>query len=389
MEDRLRRIEQLRRTSTETEEDTGAGNRTAKKRTVDERSPQTDSRTSRIRMDEFVVGVKFTEIAKGMRLEVDKLIQTVDSPDLMLEGLKTAVKLGLEAMVGHVEAVMSGVSDMESQDRRQREADAMRVEDRLVKLADKLKEVDNCCDSLVKARVQQRNAESKREMEGKLVTSMSQTKIMDISFGRQMEDKGEIARLAVQIVWEDVRQNETGWYDEIMRRSRVTVLGKGTVRKDSDNGVYYTVPVLVSCKDRNDKWDLEGIVRRAGYFPSFHWPQEILEFVKEARQEVVRLGYSEESHYIRIRPEMYEGKVQLRGDVKPKSGGSFRAKAVWAAPPACKDFWAHVPNLTKPRIIGSLPTSRPTSAAAARLAGPTGQSIENPFQAIVNPTPMD
>ena len=139
MEDRLRRIEQLRRTSTETEEDTGAGNRTAKKRTVDERSPQTESRTSRIRMDEFVVGEKFTEIAKGMRLEVDKLIQTVDSPDLMLEGLKTAVKLGLEAMVGHIEAVMSGVSDMESQDRRQREADSMRVEDRLVKMADKLK----------------------------------------------------------------------------------------------------------------------------------------------------------------------------------------------------------------------------------------------------------
>ena len=96
MEDRLRRIEQLRRTSTETEEDSAIGNRTAsKKRTVDERSPQLDSRTSRIRMDEFVLGEKFSSIANGMRLEVDKLIQMIDNPDMMIEGLKTAMKLGL------------------------------------------------------------------------------------------------------------------------------------------------------------------------------------------------------------------------------------------------------------------------------------------------------
>ena len=163
-----------------------------------------------------------------------------------------------------------------------------------------------------------------------------------------------------------------GWYDEIIRRSRVTVLGKATVMANNGNGEYYTVPILVSCKDRNDKWDLEGIVRRAGYFPSFHWPQEIMEFVKEARKEIVKLGFSEEVHYIRIRPEIHEGKVQIRGDVKPKSGGSFRAKAVWAAPPACKDYWPQVPNLLKPRVIGSMPTNRPSSSAAARLAAPIG-----------------
>ena len=203
---------------------------------------------------------------------------------------------------------------------------------------------------------------------------MSQTKIMDISFGAHLEDKGEIAKLAVRIIREDVRENEVGWFDDIMRRSRVTVLGKSTVRKDSGNGEYFTVPILVSCKDRNDKWDLEGMVRRAGYFPSFHWPQEIMEFVKEARKEIVKLGFSEEAHYIRIRPEIYEGKVQIRGDVKPKSGGSFRAKAVWSAPPACKDYWPQVNNLTKPRVIGSMPTSRPVSSAAARLAAPIGAS---------------
>jgi len=376
MEDRLRRIEQLRRSSSEAEEDSGNSSR---KRTVDERSPQMDgARVSRLRMDEFEIGAKFSELSTGMRTEFNRLIKTIESPDLMLDGLKAAVKIGMEAIVGHMEAIMSSISDMESQARRQQEADMMVVDERLDKVVNKVRELDGCCNTLVKGKVEQRNAESKKEMEGKLVAAMCQTKIMDISFNRQLNDKGEIARQAIQIIRDDVRQTEIGWFDKIIRRSRVSVLGKATVRKDNGNGEYHTVPILVSCKDRNEKWDLEGIIRRAGYYPSFHWPQEIMDFVKEARQEVVRLGYSEEAHYIRIRPEIYEGKVQLRGDVKPKSGGSFRAKAVWAAPPACKDYWAQVPNLMKPRVIGSMPTARATSAAAARLAIPPGEQ-----------TPMD
>ena len=132
MEDRLRRLEQLRRSTSEVEEDTGNSSR---KRTVDERSPQIEGgRVSRIRMDEFAIGAKFTEISTGMRNEFNKLIQTIENPDLMLEGLKVAVKLGMEAMVGHMEAIMSSISDMESQARRVHEADMMMVDERLDKV---------------------------------------------------------------------------------------------------------------------------------------------------------------------------------------------------------------------------------------------------------------
>ena len=121
---------------------------------------------------------------------------------------------------------------------------------------------------------------------------------------------------------------------------------------------------------------MEGIVRRAGYYPSFHWPQEMLDFVKEARKEVSNLGFSEDMYYIRIRPELYEGKVQIRGDVKAKSGGNFKAKAVWADPPACKEYWAQVSNLFKPRVIGFIPTAPATrSAAAVRLAADPASQV--------------
>ena len=180
MEDRLRRIEQLRRSTSEVEEDTGNSSR---KRTVDKRSPQMEGgRVNRMRMDEFVIGQKFTEISSGMRTEFNRLIQTIENPDLMLDGLKTAVKLGMEAIVGHMEAIMNSISDMESQARRVQEADMMVVDDRLDKVANKVRELDCCCDTLVKGKVEQRNAESKKEMESKLVTSMAQFKIVDISF---------------------------------------------------------------------------------------------------------------------------------------------------------------------------------------------------------------
>ena len=220
---------------------------------------------------------------------------------------------------------------------------------------------------MIKDKVEHRNKESRKDMESKLVESMGQFKIMDISFGRLIEDKGEIARLAVENVRQDVRQTQIGQYNDLMRRARITVLGKGTSRRDSGNGEYFSVPILVSCKDRNEKWDLEGIVRRAGYFPSFHWPKDMMEFVKTARKEVQDLGFTDGLYYTRIRPELYEGRVQIRADVKPKSGGQFRPKAVWNAPPACQDYWAQVHNLFKPRLIGSLPSPAATTGPAARL----------------------
>ncbi len=47
----------------------------------------------------------------------------------------------------------------------------------------------------------------------------------------------------------------------------------------------------------------------------------MMEFVKEARQEIRKVGYEERSHYIRVRPEVKGGEVQIRADVKEKTGG--------------------------------------------------------------------
>ena len=366
MADRLQRIEELHRKSSVDLDSsiTEAGGSSVSirsgKRTVEDRSPeaQVTGKNSRLRMDEFSIGETFKKISDGLRKEAGKLIDTVSNKDLGVEDLKVAVKLGMEVMVGNLEAIMNGISDMESQERRTREAEQLIMETKVSSMQEKLEEVKNVCDSLTKRRLEDRNKESRRVMEDKLRNSMAQVKVLDIDFGRIMEDRMEISHMAVELIRESVRNDELKCYDDTMHRSRVSVLGKSTVRRTVNGVGIFTVPILITCRDRDDKWDLEAVIRRAGYFPAFHWPEAMMDWVKEARKEVVNLGYSEASNYIRIRPEVYQGKLQLRGDVKPKSGGQFRIKAAWDAPPADTALWTLIPNLAKPRVIGLVNQAR-------------------------------
>jgi hypothetical protein len=64
-------------------------------------------------------------------------------------------------------------------------------------------------------------------------------------------------------------------------------------------------------------------------FPFYHWRIECLDFGKKAREVVRRMGYREEEHFIRIRPEEKDGWLQIKGNVRDKTGGDkFRKGAL-------------------------------------------------------------
>ena len=224
MADRLQRIEELHRKSSVDLDSsiTEAGGSSVSirsgKRTVEDRSPeaQVTGKNSRLRMDEFSIGETFKKISDGLRKEAGKLIDTVSNKDLGLEDLKVAVKLGMEVMVGNLEAIMNGISDMESQERRTREAEQLKMETKVSSMQEKLEEVKNVCDSLTKRRLEDRNKESRRVMEDKLKNSMAQVKVLDIDFGRIMEDRMEISHMAVELIRESVRNDELKCYDDTM-----------------------------------------------------------------------------------------------------------------------------------------------------------------------------
>ena len=64
------------------------------------------------------------------------------------------------------------------------------------------------------------------------------------------------------------------------------------------------------------------MIKAVGWFPVYHWPIECLEFIKEARAEVRSMGFSENSHYVKIRPEWREGRMELKAEVKESRVGA-------------------------------------------------------------------
>ncbi len=65
-----------------------------------------------------------------------------------------------------------------------------------------------------------------------------------------------------------------------------------------------------------------------------------------------RRGISEHGSWIRIRPEEEEGRIRIRVDTKPKTGGKFRLEGVWGCPPLEQAFWEEAEGLYTPLYVG-------------------------------------
>ena len=77
----------------------------------------------------------------------------------------------------------------------------------------------------------------------------------------------------------------------------------------------------------------------AGWHSSFEWPEVCMEFIREVKKEIKKLGYAESTHDIKIRPETRNGRTEIRGEVREKEGGRFRSVASWDAPPVDRKLW--------------------------------------------------
>jgi len=196
--------------------------------------------------------------------------------------------------------------------------------------------------------------ESVKEMESKVKEAECAVKLLDIDIGRETGDRREIVRKTIDVVRSSVQEDSVRWLDRIMKRTRVIILGKGTVRQEKGQGVVeYTVPTLFQCRDRRDAEELESMLRDAGWFPTFHWPSEIMEFVKQVRQEVRNQGFPDRDYYIKVRPEQRGGVVQIKADIKQKAGGRYILKGVWACPPLQRLLWDSVPDLYRSKLNDS------------------------------------
>jgi hypothetical protein len=242
-----------------------------------------------------------------------------------------------ERLCENLEKVKGKVTDVEEKEMEER-----------VKMEDKVNTVTEVVDMVVELAAKSRVRESVKEMEGKVRTAMCGVKVCNLNIGQETEDKALIVRKVLGEVRKAARKEEEGQLEKVLRRTRVVVLGKRTEGRREGEQTIQSVPILLQCQDMRDMQVVEGILKGAGYFPTLHWPEEMMEFVNGVREEVRRRGVSERDSWIRIRPVEEEGRVRIKVDTKAKSGGRFRLEGVWECPPLNKGFWEGAEGLYTP-----------------------------------------
>jgi len=321
------------------------------KRTVQDRSPQVEEvRQTRRRLNEFDMGEVFIKIGQTMTKRTAEVLAR--TPD----GMKTHLAEGLDALARAVEEIMVAMSDGIKQDRLERDAADKVKEDRIGRLESKLQEVTNITGSLTNNNVKSRIRNSVIEMEKKVEEAGCAVKVLDIDVGKETDDRRDIVRRALDTVRGNAREDNQRWLDDVLRRTRVIVLGRKTTRRTvRDNRTEFSVPILFQCRDRRDAEDLDNILRGAGYYPSFHWPREIMDFLGAVKGEVRKQGFDERDYYFKIRPETRDGKVQIKVEVKQKEGnGRFSLKGVWGCPPLQRQLWDLMPDILQSRLVGRI-----------------------------------
>ncbi len=270
MEERMEEVVEGNRE--QQEQGGGGGNDGGRKRNLEERSPGAHDgvRVNRRRVNEFEMGKMFDDIVKKMEKDIDSLIEK--APDMF----KRELRDGLEIMMGGMKSIMNGVSDGVACERMAREAEEIRTEDKMEKIMKEVKEMKNVNRGMVNDRMEQRVKASEKEMEEKVKIAGCSLKILDFDLREVMEDRAKMVRTVIGGLKADVYPEDRQCYERVMRRTRVVILGKRTTAGTNRGSTVHTVPILLECQNKVDAGDLEAILKRAGYFSTFHWPQEMV-----------------------------------------------------------------------------------------------------------------
>jgi len=312
-----------------------------------ERSPTLDEESARTRrrLNEFDLGEVFHRIEEGVKKKAEEVIARTP------EGFRESLKEGMGTLIQAVVEMMNGMSDGIKEQRLGRETLELRVEDRIGRLEEKVKDVVVTTDALTELRIKSREKDSIKQMESKVEEAMCCVKVLTIDIGKETEDKREIVRKSLDTVRSYLADRDRNWFETVLRRTRVVILGKGTRKWDRGGSNEYTVPTLFQCRDRMDAESLEGMLRGAGYHPTFHWPSEMLDFIWKVKDEIRKTGVDDRCNFFKVRPEKRDGAVQIKVEVKAKEGGTrFFVKGVWSCPPFHRFLWDSVPGLLKSKI---------------------------------------
>ena len=233
------------------------------------------------------------------------------------------------------------------QDRESRRVDI----DKQKELEDRVKVNEERMESLRQDGERTRRKESEREMRERIEAAGKNLKYFGVDFGSGSRDRRELVERAIRCIEDSVQLKDKKTFKMVFSRTRVTLLGKETKEKHYLGRKINTIPVLLECMTEEDKRVLEVILQEAGWHSSFEWPEECMEFIRETKKEICKLGYAESSHIVKIRPECRNGRIRIKGEVREKKGGRYRVVALWEAPPMDRTLWDR--EQMRPRLPGN------------------------------------
>jgi len=302
----------------------------------------------RVGEKEDEVDRKLKDISERVRKGTEAILKRIEEKDVGMEELRMITKEGITGIMRSVEEVITGIRIGRKQDERKRDAEDVKSTERLDRIEERLKDSEDRLEGMRQDRERRRKKESVREMEDKIRHSNRQTKVLDMDMGGRLRDRREIVDKVLRNIKEGAKVADRMEIDKVLKNTRVIVLGKETETRTVNQKTIETVPILLECRTETDRKVIEDVLKGAGMFPVHYWPTECLDFVRNVREVVRKMGYMEEDYYIRIRPEEKDGRIVIRGDVKDRKGGdSFRKVALWDVPPADKGFWDS--GIVKPR----------------------------------------
>ena len=222
--------------------------------------------------------------------------------------------------------------------------------DREKELEDRVKNNEERMEWVRKSGDRTRKKESMREMKDKIEEAGKKLKYFGVDHGTGSMERRELVNRTIRCLQDSVAHKDKERFRTVIGRTRVSLLGKGTVVKQYKGRTINTMPVLLECRTEEDKLELGEILQEAGWHSSFERPEECMEFVREVKEEIKKLGYVESTHDIKIRPEIRRGRAEIRGEVRDKEGGRFRTVAFWEAPPVDRTLWDS--DQLRPRTVG-------------------------------------
>ena len=255
-------------------------------------------------------------------------------------------------MMDRVREVFNAVSDGVVRERENRKVVETNLGGRISRIEEEIKVVSSKTTSIGEDTFKNKVRRSEVEMEKKILAACCAVKLQDIEFNGVIEDKKVIVRQVISRLRGDVHPEDSNQFERLLKRTRIIVLGRRTESRRERGRNIYTVPILLELGSRQEAERPSEILRRVGYFSSFHWPGEVIPFVNYIRDEIRDSGYCEEAYFVRVRPDFRGGSVELRADVKAREGGRWTPKAVWYCPPLNRDLWEFSEGLYDLKILG-------------------------------------